>query len=226
MDVDGTRFPLNFRKRKTSLVSTDNLAVKNRKRSIIWSKDTEVLPGFDGVMSFEALDCDIITFNGQGNTAATPTHTFRLDTDKGRWLGKIILPALGEEVDLVLRTTLDTTQTDLRLSNFLLHNNLAELDTDTASWTSSRMFSVPINLTVLKASEGVKHAPFIGDTFVGQIGTSYLPGADTADVVTKGGAEPDLENARIWLGRDIFDTCPRIEFDKPAGEMRFYCDPA
>lgn len=213
-----------------NLLNITPRGLEKGKAPVVWVNKV-IAPEADGVLALSALKSDLITLTFGAQAPGAKLHTIpRKGKDEAFMEARIG----DEKINVALELNSPDTVMNARAAAALVGAGLLRRDGSVGFWAPfpgmalpfERMTPTPgatlLGLPLARAGARITEAQAKELDARAKAGTSTADDDDDAITVTadrkKKGRDP-----WILIGRDVLDTCSRIEFDRPAKVWRLTC---
>lgn len=213
-----------------NLLNITPRGLEKGKAPVVWVNKV-IAPEADGVLALSALKSDLITLTFGAQAPGAKLHTIpRKGKDEAFMEARIG----DEKINVALELNSPDTVMNARAAAALVGAGLLRRDGSVGFWAPfpgmalpfERMTPTPgamlLGLPLARAGARITEAQAKELDARAKAGTSTADDDDDAITVTadrkKKGRDP-----WILIGRDVLDTCSKIEFDRPAKVWRLTC---
>jgi hypothetical protein len=213
-----------------NLLNITPRGLEKGKAPVVWVNKV-IAPEADGVLALSALKSDLITLTFGAQAPGAKLHTIpRKGKDEAFMEARIG----DEKINVALELNSPDTVMNARAAAALVGAGLLRRDGSVGFWAPfpgmalpfERMTATPgamlLGLPLARAGARITEAQAKELDARAKAGTSTADDDDDAITVTadrkKKGRDP-----WILIGRDVLDTCSKIEFDRPAKVWRLTC---
>lgn len=212
-----------------NLFNITPLGLPKAKAPVVWVSKT-IAPEADGVLALSALKSDLITLTFGAQAPGAKLHTIpRKDKDEVAMEARIG----GEKIRVSLELNSPDTVMNARAAAALVSAGLLKRNGTLGFWVPfpgvalpfERMTASPgatlLGLPIGRAGVRITEAQAKELDARAKAGTSTAD--DDADAITVTADRKKGRDPWILIGRDVLDTCSKIEFDRPAKVWRLTC---
>jgi hypothetical protein len=213
-----------------NLLNITPRGLEKGKAPVVWVSKT-IAPEADGVLALSALKSDLITLTFGAQAPGAKLHTIpRKGKDEAFMQARIG----GEKINVALELNSPDTVMNARAAAALISAGLLKRNGSVGFWVPlpgvalpfERMTATPgatlLGLPIARAGVRITEAQAKELDARAKAGTSTADDDDDAITVT---ADRKRKGRDPWIliGRDVLDTCSRIEFDRPGKVWRLTC---